>query len=417
MRWNLMLVVLALCLLFPTLSWSQVPDIDQVLESGELAKGQAVLEKHLAQNPADDRVRLGLGMVQFLRAYEGIGGSLYRFGLRTERSFLRPNRQIVELWPQNPNPEKIDFQAARQIIQTFVDDMNRAEATLSLIKDDKVKLPIHIARVKFDFFGLQRPVSAGMLFGQFGAPNLPADQIESFVIAFDRGDVAWLRGYCHFLAAVGEILLAVDSQPLFECSAHWVFENVETPHSFLIDDRESIDMNTLSWLSERTISDIIATIHLSLRFSVKEPERLRTAHEHLRSMCQMSRQMWTHFQAETDDDNEWIPNPKQTGVLGVPVTADMITTWLETVSEAERVLNGERLVPFWRGVDMRQGVNVKRVFFESEEIDIPLWVQGTAATPYLEDGKLTQFIEPQMIRRIDRQFGGFNFIGFGFWFN
>jgi hypothetical protein len=384
---------------------------------GRLTDGSAVLGKHLDANPDDDRARFGLGVTQFLQAYEHVGQSLYRYGLRTESSFIRPARQIRKLLPQNPKPEKIDHASARKIVQTFVDDMNRAEATLTVVKDERVKLPLHVARIEIDLFGLERPINAGFLFQTFGGMDVPPDLLEDFVIAFDRGDVAWLRGYCHFLAAVGEVLLAVDSQPFFECAAHLVFEEVETPHTFLIEDREPFDMRGAFGWNSRQLSDIIATIHLLLRFPVKEPDRLKAAHGHLLSMCQMSREMWTHFSAETDDDDEWIPNPKQTGVLAVPVTADMIKTWLATVAEAELVLEGKRLVPFWRGTQAERGINLQRVFYEPTDIDIPLWIQGTAALPYIEKGTLTTFIEPEMISRIDRQFGGMNFISFGFWFN
>lgn len=416
MRWLTMGVFLMLCLVATTSSRAQAPDTEKFLLDGRLSEGSLALAKHLEANPNDDQARFGLAVTQFLQAYEHIGQSLYRYGLRTERSFVRPAPQIRELWPQNPKPEKIDYAAARKIVQTFVDDMNRAEATLAAVKEKQVKLPLHVALIKIDLFGLQRPVNAAFLFQQW-SPNVPAAQLDKFVIAFDRGDVSWLRGYCHFLAAFGEVLLAIDSQPLFECTAHWLFEEVDTPHTFLIEDREPLDTERFFWWDRRVVSDFIATIHLLLRFPIKEPERMKVAHEHLLSMCKMSREMWTHFDAETDDDNEWIPNPKQTGVVGVPVTAEMAKTWLATVDEAELVLQGKRLVPFWRGTRADRGINLKRVFYESTEIDIPLWIQGTAATPYLERGPLTKFIEPEMIGRIDRQFGGMNFIGFGFWFN
>lgn len=410
-------VLLIFCLAVPGRSWSQAPDVQKFLTDGRLADGSAALEKYLAANPDDDRARFGLGITQFLQAYEHIGQSLYRHGLRTERSFVRPAPIIRELWPQNPKPEKIDYPTARRIVQTFIDDMNRVEATLSVVKDERVKLPLPIGRIKIDLFGLERPITAAVLFRRFGNTNVGADQLEDLVIAFDRGDVAWLRGYCHFLAAAGELLLALDGQPFFECTAHLLFEEVETPHTFLVEDREPFDINQPPLRNSQVISDFIATIHLLMRFSVKEPDRLEFAHGHLLLMCQMSREMWSHFSSETDDDNEWIPNPKQTGVLGVPITADMVKTWLETVAEAELVLEGKRLIPFWRGKQALRGINLKRVFYEPTDIDIPLWLQGTAATPYLERGPLTKFIEPEMIGRIDNQFGGMNFIGFGIWFN
>ena len=42
---------------------------------------------------------------------------------------------------------------------------------------------------------------------------------KEFVIAFDRADVAWLRGYCHLLMAMSEVYLAHDAQELFDHTA------------------------------------------------------------------------------------------------------------------------------------------------------------------------------------------------------
>jgi len=396
------------------------PLAEKYLLEGQLTEGAAALTKRLQENPRDDEARFGLGVTQFLQTFEHVGQSMYRYGLRTERSFVRPVPQIRELLPQNPHPEKIDYAAARKIVQTFVDDLNRAEATLAEIKDEQVKLRLHVALIKIDLFGLNRPVNAAQLFRQFGPQqDLSVKQLQDFYIAFDRGDVCWLRGYCHFLAAWGEVLLSVDYKSLFECSAHWVFEEVDTPHTFLIEDRSPIDaeQGPIWWLNNKRLSDAIATFHLILRLPMKEPQRMKVAHGHLLAMCKMSKEMWTHYEAETDDDHEWIPNPRQTGVVGVRVTKEMERSWLETVDEAEKVLEGKRLIPFWRGNQSDRGVNLKRVFYEPTDIDIPLWIQGTAATPYLQKGPLTKLAEPEVWRQMDRTFGGLNFVGFGFWFN
>jgi hypothetical protein len=360
------------------------PLAEKYLLEGQLTEGAAALTKQLQDHPTDDQARFGLGVTQFLQTFEHLGHSLYRYGLRTERTFLQPVPQIRELLPQNPSPEKIDYAAARKIVETFVNDLNRAEATLAEVKDEEVKLPLHVAMIKIDLFGLKRPMNAATLFRQFGPPQeVHPEQLQEFYIAFDRGDVCWLRGYCHFLAAWGEVLLAVDSKSLFDCSAHWVFEEVDTPYPFLIEDRKPLGAEQFGWwLSDsRRVSDAIATFHLILRLPMKEPERMKAAHAHLLAMCKMSKEMWTHYEKETDDDHEWIPNPRQTGVVGVHVTQEMVRSWLETVDEAERVLEGKRLIPFWRGNQPDRGVNLKRVFLEPTAIDIPLWVQGTAAAP------------------------------------
>jgi len=396
-------------------SWAQEPLAEGYLLRGKLAEGEAALKKRLIEMPTDDQARFGLGVTQFLQSFEHLGQSLYRFGLRTERSFVRPAPVIRELLPQNPNPEKLTYDLAQKILQTFVDDLTRAEATLADVNDRDVKLSLHVALIKIDPFGLDKPVNAAFLLTQNGQRQ--SGDLAQFVIAFDRGDVSWLRGYCHFLLAWGETLLAIDGRELFECSAHWTFERVETPYSFLVEDRQPLDANPNWMWNQRRIADAIATIHLLLKMPLQEPNRLMAAHGHLKSMLQMSRDMWTFYGAETDDDREWIPNPTQTGVLRVPVTSEMQKTWLATVDEAELVLDGKRLVPFWRGADPQRGINLRRVFLELKEIDIPLWIQGTAAAPFLENGETTRFANPETLRRINEQFRGSNFIGFAFWFN
>jgi hypothetical protein len=134
-------------------------------------------------------------------------------------------------------------------------------------------------------------------------------------------------------------------------------------------------------------------------------------------MTDQAQLMWKHYLAEMDNDDEWIPNPRQTGVIRVKVTEEMVSTWLDTVGEAEQVLAGKKLLPFWRGANAKRGVNLRKVFTEPRAIDPILWVQGTAATPYLEEGPITDFAAPETLRRLSDTFGGTNFFGFAFWFN
>ena len=131
----------------------------------------------------------------------------------------------------------------------------------------------------------------------------------------------------------------------------------------------------------------------------------------------MSQEMWKFILEETDDDNEWIPNPKQKGALGIQITKEMVDTWLETVKECTEVLEGKKLIPFWRGEDKTVGINMEEVFLKPTRFDIVLWIQGTAVTPYLEKNKpLTKFSAAELPRRINGAFGT-NFPGFIFWFN
>lgn len=393
------------------------PLAEKYLLEGKLTEGGKALQERLKESPKDDQARFGLGVLQFLQTFEHLGGSLYKYGLRTEKSFLRPPPQVKEFLPQNPNPDKLTYAAARQILKTFLDDLVRAEATLAQVKDPAVKLPLHVGLLKIDPFGQGKPISAAFLFGRLGGGADDARQLaEKFVIGFDRGDVSWLRGYCHILAAVSELLLAVDGKRAFECGAHLLFEKVDTPHTFLLENR--IEFDNAGPKDVPLWSDVISFFHQMTRLSIEEPARTKAALAHLEAGLAQAKEMWKFILAETDDDNEWIPNPKQTGVLGVKVTQEIVDAWRETLDEAEQVIKGEKLIPFWRGKSGERGVNLRRVFTEPRAFDPIEWAQGTAATPYLEKGSLTKFADPRVGDRLNKAFGGpFGFIGFGFWFN
>jgi hypothetical protein len=391
------------------------PLAEKYLLEGKLAEGEKALQARL-KDAKDDQARFGLGVIQFLQAYEHVGASLYKYGLRTEKSFLRPPPQVKAFLPQNPNPEPITSAALRQILQTYLDDLAKAEATLAEVRDPAVKLPLHVGLLKMDPFGQGKPISAAFLFAQAGAPEALSKQAETLVIGFDRGDVAWLRGYCHVLMAGGELALALDGQRAFDCGAHLFFEKPETAFPFLVEKRRPFDAAPFTDVPMWT--DALTFLHHLTRLPVKEPERGKAALAHLEAAVGQAKEMWKHILAETDDDNEWIPNPKQTGVLGVKVTQEMVAIWLETLDEGEQILQGKKLIPFWRGTVDGRGVNLRRVLTEPQKTFDPLeWAQGTAAAPYLEKGPITKLADPATGARFNQAFGGpFNAIGFGFWF-
>ena len=151
---------------------------------------------------------------------------------------------------------------------------------------------------------------------------------------------------------------------------------------------------------------MISFVHQMMRLPIKEPARTKAALAHLEAAVAQAKEMWKYILAETDDDNEWIPNPRQTGVMGVKVTQEMVDAWLETLDEADQILKGKKLIPFWRGKEDGRGVNLRRVFTEPRTFDAIEWVQGTAATPYLEKGPLTKLADPRMGDRLNKAFGG-----------
>jgi hypothetical protein len=384
------------------------PDAEKFLHEGKLGDGETALVEHLKRSPTDDQARFGLGVLQFLRAVENLGQSLDRYGTGLNPR-LASNIPFLRLpVPPNPNPEKLTYELSRKIFSDFEARLAKAEATLAGIKDDAVKLRLRLGLIRLDLNndGKAEDPFHAILAAYLGAPAATGGEGD-FPVAFDRGDVAWLRGYCHVLSGMCEFVLACDARDLFEHTAHLFFANPETPYKLLSARDERVD--DADFTSE--ILDAVAVIHL-MRLPMREPERMARAKAHFEKMLALSRESWKFILAETDDDLEWLPNPTQKGVLGVPIRAEQIDVWLAFVAEAEALLAGKKLAPFWRGRG-DQGVNLKRVFDEPKTFDLVLWIQGSAALPYLEKGPLT---DRNVWDRLMRVFGG-ELFGFALWFN
>lgn len=388
------------------------PVLDELLGQGKLLAAEAAMEAELALNPADAQARFGLGTVQFVRSVEGLAQGLYRHGLLQQQRGLLLTMIDLPL-PPNPKPEKISYQQARQIIQNFVTGLSKAEATLAQINTEDVKLPIHFGLIRMDLDGDGVATPDETLWKVYARVNrragATAEDAKQFVIAFDTGDVYWLRGYCHLLMGLGEITLAHDWKEFFERAGHVIFPEVESPYPFLNDYQRTGGENFFSY---NRIIDVIAYIHL-INFPVSAPERMQTALTHLEAMMDVSTKSWDFIERERDDDHEWIPNPQQTGVMpGVRVNAEMIASWRSFLAETRTLLQGKKLIPFWRGGEDR-GVNLRLVFTQPRAFDLVMWAQGTGAAPYLQKGELT---DQGVWARLQRVFRG-EFIGFALWFN
>jgi hypothetical protein len=406
---------LALSFLVPSALAAEPPLVEKFLTEGRLSDGERALVAHLKTHPADDQARFGLGTLQFLRAVEHLGQSLHKYGALGGESRLGRQIPLVRLAvPLNPNPAEVRYENVRAILQDLVDDLARAEATLAKVQDPGVKLPLHFGLIALDLNGdgtaggdeTLWKIYASLNSGLRLAPEATPEAVQDFVIAFDHGDVLWLRGYCHLLSAICEMALAYDEERLFNAVAHHLFDKPDVPAlpvEMLRDERNA-------W--EHDIADAIAAIHLA-SFPLKQPAKLKAAHAHLTDVIRLSRESWRAIQAETDNDHEWVPNSKQDCVIpNVRVSAEMITGWHEFLNEAESLLSGKKLVPHWR-LKPTVGINLHKVFHEPRDFDLVLWAHGAAAVPYAEPGEV---VTGETFRRLERMFRG-NFVGFAIWFN
>lgn len=406
-------VVLACLILLPALGIAQVASPDEHLIGGNMQKAIADLERDMAAKPSDE-TRLALGLAHVLRGVERMSQSLYQHGIRTS-DFTREMPMLRAAMPvgKNPDAKPISYEQLRAIVQAWIDDLAAAEKALAGIKDPAaLKMPARVGLIRIDLDGDGRiddeRESFWRVFNAATGARLAEADARGFAVALDGGDVHWLRGYCHLLSAFAEVVLAHDFSELFHSTGHIFFERIETPHGWINNRVDRFEMGL-----GVDIMDVVAFVHM-IRLPVKEPGRMAAALEHLQAVLRHSRESWKLILAETDDDREWIPSPKQkqSVLMGARVSDDMVKGWHTFLDEADALLAGKKLAPFWRNKDGK-GINVRKVFTEPRQLDLVMWIQGAAATPYLEEGPLT---EQRTWDQLVQVFGG-DFLGYAFWFN
>ena len=410
---RILVISLALLGCFVSQTHGDRPFVEQFLLSGKLNEGEVALHEKLKGNPNDDQMLFELGVLQFFQTVEHMGQSLYELGPVQSFTFgaIPFFRMPV---PHNPAPKAVELEDVRKMLQRVIDDLDKTDQTFAQVKNADVKLPLHVFMIHLDIDKngkateqeALKPILERYLGGGRNLRNIDTSKV---VIAFDRSDVEWLRGYCSLLRALCETILAYDHSLFWDTVAHRLFHRGIVKHDFLREE----DKGENHWGDANYIIDLIAGIH-NCRFAIKEPERLKRAHQHLLDTIGYSRNMWQLVNAETDNDREWIPSPKQSNPISeVQITQRMTETWGEFLDEAELLLTGQKLIPFWRGKDETRGVNLYKVFHQPSDIDVVLWVHGSGAVPFLEIGKCSS---AETWREFQNVFRG-DFIGFAVWFN
>lgn len=392
---RLPLVALAV-LAVATVRAADPPLVEKYLHSGELAKGEQVLERAIEANPKDDQARFGLGMLRFVRAVERLGQSLYEYGVKSDSTSTPFLRLPI---PKNPDPVPVSYPALRRVFERFTADLDKAESTLAGITDDKVKLPLRLAAVTLDMDGDGKPTDK---FLDLLKKLLRVERFDflaknpDFRVAFDRGDVAWLRAYCHLLSAMLDVSLAFDLKLIFDMEGADQFAKPRT------DPKPDN-----SWWQ------------LLTRIDIPEPARLGSFRRHMVKVCELNRETWRFIRAETDDDHEWLPHPKQKGVLGLPVTDEMIDGWLKAIDEVEGLLTGKKLLDLKGLVNTDgKGLNVKELLDHPPEKLELLKVANAGVDPkYLAKLTAANTFDDQALNRVMAVFGDSLAVAYAAWFN
>jgi hypothetical protein len=384
------------------------------LYAGTLSEGVGALKARAIADPLDGEAVFGLGMVQFTEAVEHLAQGLYRYGLHPPKIVLVPILRFP--LPPNPTPETLTFEGFRALIQTFTNELAVAENTLSGVGEHDVHLVVDLAKVRLDMkapgSALQGDTLAFLIARLNGQPGTDSKPFETLEVNFDAGDAAWLRGYCHALMALDEFLLAHDFHSTFDVAFHLFFPRTASPlREELRRDapNENVAANFVGQ-DASLFADIVALVH-TINWPVVEPIRMAAARTHLKSVIAASRQSWKLILAETDDDREWLPNPRQkNSALGWNISQPQLDAWFATLEESEGVLDGRLLVPHWR---FTKGIDLKDFFEKPHSFDLVLLLTGAGALPFLRDGEVTT---SQRWREITSAFGE-SFVGYAFWIN
>ncbi len=394
--------ILLLCLT-DELGAAEPPLVEKYLHSGELARGEQVLEVALAAAPRDDEIRLSLGVLKIFRGVERLGQGLYEHGCKTEHN----NVPFLRLpLPKNPDPTPISYAVFRRILDGFRSDLAAAEATLAGMSDEDVKLPLRFADIRLDLDGNQQAeTTLSDVLQKLMGPNfrLPEGNPE-FLVCIDRGDVAWLRAYCHLLMGLIEAQMALDYEQVFDLSTSDYFTNPKVRHQGQYPEQ---------WKNVQEATKVVV---------IKEPARLGRFRKHLLAVCELNHETWRYIRSEQDNDHEWLPNPKQKGAIGLPVRDEMIDAWLGMIDEFKGLLNGKTVLPpiivqfLTSESGERNGLSVKELLdnppdkFDWEKIRR----DGVDAKYLVQNGKDVDFLK---LIRVGQVFQNSLSVGYAAWFN
>lgn len=334
----------------------------------------------------------GTGLIDVVKAAEGLAGALYRHGatapdMATAAMLLGIPKNIEGGAPPD-GAEPITYEKLRAILDEFVTGLDTARQSFLLAgQGDDYVIIIDPLRVRLDLNGDGVAGEAETLAALLGdVIELPqarskggkTAQADSS-IGFDRADAFWFAGYTQIVAAPVDLLLAHDFSEFFAAIGHRVFpasglpmQNYPSNGSLLMDPQ-----------TDTFLADTIAAIHLA-DFPVADAGRLQGVLARMRDVTGLSRRNWEAILAETDDNRELVPSPRQTSLVpGMEVSEAVVAAWMETLDRIDAILAGELLLPHWR---FAQGISLPAYFETARETDLVLLFTGQAALPFLREG-------------------------------
>jgi hypothetical protein len=330
---------------------------------------------------------------------------MHELGIRTDAARDLPFFRIA--MPAR-EPDKVKPATPAQIARVFTAfraSLRQANKTLAGASTNEFGVEVNLSKVKLDLDGdgVCGPEetllhSLGRVTGFGRGPQEDTD----LIVRFDSADAAWLQGYTHFLSGFLDLLLAYDWSPVWNQCAHTLFYKPEPMPAIA---RFTAQERSMQWV------DLIAGVH-DMRLLVVDKDGVRRAREEFKSMIGCSRVCWQRALAETDNNKEWLPSPKQTGPAETKITQAEVDGWMKVLDELEQIASGKKLLPHWR-LHPGIGVNVDKLVESPPQLDLVLLIQGSALIPYCEEGPVS---DTGRWRQLTQPFGP-GFFRFAIWSN
>ncbi|MFT4152091.1 MAG: hypothetical protein QM656_17945 [Paracoccaceae bacterium] len=328
------------------------------------------------RTPTDEEL-FALGGVRFLGAVEQALQIRWRAGL-TDRMGMLPFLRLP--LPENSAPPPPQPRAIADLFRGVAAGMDAARMPLSRIPETSdFGLVIALDDLWFDInangnrdAGEDLLDVAGPMILGFNWPG--RGEAAGPVIRFDVADAAWLSAYTHLLGGISDAVLAYDPTAAIDR---------------LIRTRAGLAaLSTAPVEGADELGDYIDIAYAMIDALRQTPDKNRglSAHAHFLNMIADNRAFWARVDRETDDDREWLPNDRQHAALGVEVPPGTGKAWLAVLDDFEALLKGEKLAPYWRVGGDQAGIDVGQLFVNPRPVDLPGWIQGADALPYLRKG-------------------------------
>lgn len=357
------------------------------------------------KSPSD---QFALGALHFLRGVEKTLQVRWEHNAALDDLDIPVMRLPV---PSNPSAKPFKPNLVTGLFTELLSDMDASRAALAQIPEGAdVALNVNLGDLWFDInMNNKRDLGEGIVevgaMTLMGSPDLgDAEGLPPMDIRFDTADVAWLTAYTHLLSAAGELVVAFDPTEAISSVMNAV-QKMDVIRGGPLERSVFISTNETQWI------DQFAMAYGALN---QQPDatRTRAAHAHLLNMIAENKTFWARIEAETDNLNEWIPNPSQTAALGFELHPATGMAWQGVLDDVEAVLNGDLLIPYWR-LSGSGGVNMQKLLTDPPIFDLVTWIQGHGLLPYLERGPV---ITRDSINQFE-ELTGSDMIMFSFLFN